>query len=163
MTQLENTQQSCTKHPVGPPGILVKGSGITFVYCVLVKLLYFLQTQWNLAWVFRQMRLYRNLLAKTPGRKPSCISKWLQIPNTGQHCHSAASQSPNVFDSLWLYPHFPSTMHLSLSLLQSWQMFNHMLLPLHTLSQAFQMFSSLLRALGITLHTHFSCFSTEHT
>lgn len=41
MTYLENIQQTSTKHPVESPGILFKGSGITFFYYVLVKLLYF--------------------------------------------------------------------------------------------------------------------------
>lgn len=61
-------------------------------------------------------------------------------------------------DCLWHYSHFISTMHLSLSLLESWQLFSHMLLSVHTVSQVFQMFSSLLMASGTHIHTHFSCF-----
>lgn len=92
--------QTYTKHTVGSPGILFKGSGISFFYYVLVKLFKEKNNkknkQWNLVWIFRLMRLYRKLLATNPGRKPYCISKRLQIPNIVQHCYFAAYQSTSM-------------------------------------------------------------------
>lgn len=55
MTYLENTQQNYIKQPVGSPGLPQKGSGVTFFYYVLVKLLYLNQMskQQKLVWIFR--------------------------------------------------------------------------------------------------------------
>lgn len=55
ITYLENTQQNYIKQPVGSPGLPQKGSGVTFFYYVLVKLLYLNQMskQQKLVWIFR--------------------------------------------------------------------------------------------------------------
>lgn len=77
-----------------------KAQALAFFYYVLVKLFKEKTNkktkQWNLVWIFRLMRLYRKLLATNPGRKPYCISKWLQIPNIVQHCYFAAYQSTSM-------------------------------------------------------------------